>query len=360
MSGYRPDNGFDGLMAKVRQELREASGQPKPATTPKPVPQNMNTVEEPKLEAEDVGVEDYSGEDLNSTPPKPAPKSQSKDDEKYAVREVPDTEVQNPAPAKESKGGLYLCNNCFTTFRNTEGVCTKCRSNIVEMIAPFASREEDSKGKKLPPPKRMSDKERADQRKKNHAAITGGSSKAQEGVLTPGLKDADVVRKYTASVAQVGEDRAIQQTAQDLNLSTAEVKRIVDGSKTEKVAVDEKGWFYRQGDALKADPKFQQLLRKHGPKSAEVEQYVVRQQGTTTTRSIIQDLIKYAIGELEESRDFTQSEKTANAVAAALQPLGYWHAGTRELDDGEMYEFIGSDLPDVHLIVKSTRSPEED
>lgn len=319
--GYRPDNGFDGLMAKIRQELREASGQLKQATTPKSVSQNMGTVEEPKLEADDVGVEDYSEEDLNSTPPKPAPKSQSKDDDRYAVKEVPDKAVQNPVSAKESKGYLLLCNNCFKTCRNIEDICTECRSNMVERIV------EDSK-----PP-----------------------FACKEGGLTPGLKDADVLRKYRASVAQVGEDKAIQQTAQDLNLSPAEVRRIVTASKNEKV-VDEKGWFYRQGDALKADPKFQTLLQKYGPKSAEVEQYVIRQQGTNTTRSIIQDLIKYAIGELEEGREFIQSEKTANAVAAALQPLGYWHAGTRELDDGEMYEFIGSDLPEVHLVVKSGRS----
>lgn len=135
MSGYRPDNGFDGLMAKVRQELSEASGKPKPATTPKPAPQNMKTVEEPQLEAEDVGMEDYSEEDLNATPAKPAPKSKSKDDKRYAVREVPDKEVQNPVPAKESKDGfLLLCNNCFKTTRNTEEICTECRSNMVERI----------------------------------------------------------------------------------------------------------------------------------------------------------------------------------------------------------------------------------
>lgn len=198
MSGYRPDNGFDGLMARVRQELKEA-GQPKPATAPIPAPQNMKTVEEPKLEAEDVGAEDYSEEDLNSTPAKPAPKSQSKDDDRYAVKEVPDKAVQNPAPAKESKGHLLLCNNCFKTCRNTEDICTECRSNMVERIV------EDSK-----PP-----------------------FACKEGGLTPGLKDADVLRKYTASVAQVGEDKAIQQTAQDLDLSPDEVQRIVGASKAE-------------------------------------------------------------------------------------------------------------------------------
>lgn len=127
MYGFRPDNGFSGLMAKVRQELKEAEQS-------KPVPQNTKTVEKPELNAEDIGMEDYSEEDLNATPPKPAPRSKSKDDERYAVKEVPDKDVQNPAPAKESKGYLLLCNNCFKTCRNTEDICTECRSNMVERI----------------------------------------------------------------------------------------------------------------------------------------------------------------------------------------------------------------------------------
>lgn len=129
MSGYRPDNGFSGLMTKVRQELKEA------ATSKLAHPQNVTTNEEPQIDAEELGVEEYEDEDLNKVPPQKAPVSKSKKDPRYAVRLVKDTEIENPAKTKlESKGDLYLCNNCFKTFRNTEGVCTECRSNIVERV----------------------------------------------------------------------------------------------------------------------------------------------------------------------------------------------------------------------------------
>jgi len=127
MLSYRPDDEFSGFMDKVRKQLKEAEQL-------NPDSQKKKDEEKPELDAETIGVEDYSEEDLNATPPKPAPRSKSKDDERYAVKEVPDKDVQNPAPAKESKGYLLLCNNCFKTCRNTEDICTECRSNMVERI----------------------------------------------------------------------------------------------------------------------------------------------------------------------------------------------------------------------------------
>lgn len=458
MSGYRPDNGFDGLMKLVRKELEEAS-----SMASKPTPQNMKTVQEPQLDAEDIGMEDYSEEDLNSTPPKKSPKSKSKDDDRYAVRRVPDKEVQNPAPKKEfkvheydssegeglrpkvtrklqtegpgdrkyydilvngvkigtqeeyrdyvkaketdrlrtkmtsltnviwdqegiqkvfgqnvtvghsparysnrpqpdvaniyrrrgkmsvkdlewylpnlpsansqenpapkkeskitEKGDLYLCNNCFKTFRNTEPVCTECRSNIVEKIvedkADPSVNVRVPKAKKLPPPKKLFDKERDIQRQKNYTAITGLHPKSQESILA-----------------------------------------------SEKV-IDEKGWFYREGDRLKSDSKFQQLLQKYGSDSVKVEQYVAQLQGASTSKDILKDLIKYAAGELEEesveSNEEDRSEQIANAIARALQPLGYWHTETVDATSGTHYEFIVLDGPKVKVFVeKKVLEPSND
>ena len=184
MSGYRPDNGFEGLMAHVRSELKEDKLVP--------APQNMNTVEEPEVDPEEIGVEDYSEEDLNSTPAKPAPKSKSKDDDRYKIREVPDKEVENPAPKKEAKtgkGDLYLCENCYKTFRSHEAICPHCRSNIVERVV--VEDKNPVPKKKLPRFKRPSEEERMAQRMRNFKAITGQDP--------PGKKDEAVTE---------GEDRA--------------------------------------------------------------------------------------------------------------------------------------------------------
>lgn len=62
--------------------------------------------------------------------------------------------------------------------------------------------------------------------------------------------------------------------------------------------VNEKtGWFYRAVDELKADPKFQKLVKDNGANSDEVYDFVMLGHGSGTVGSIINDLVKAATGQ---------------------------------------------------------------
>lgn len=189
LSSFNKNSQFANIMRLVREEgvdlpnLNEAAKEI--ASGVKPAPQNMKTVEEPKVTIEDLDLEDYSEEDNTKKVI-----SKSKKDPRFSIKELPkklanqelkDSKVQEdislntyivkvkhdkgiskikttasnekaakdkimkaegcPLEAiesvtliKESKGDLYICNNCFKTFRNTEDSCIHCYSNIVERI----------------------------------------------------------------------------------------------------------------------------------------------------------------------------------------------------------------------------------
>ncbi len=88
----------------------------------------------PNVDHEAVGVENYEDEDLNKV------KSQTIKNVDFAVRQVKDKEVETPipavkAPTKESKGQLFLCNDCTKTFRAMESKCPTChKSECVERV----------------------------------------------------------------------------------------------------------------------------------------------------------------------------------------------------------------------------------
>lgn len=189
LSSFNKNSQFANIMRLVREEgvdlpnLNEAAKEI--ASEVKPAPQNMKTVEEPEVTVEDLDLEDYSKEDNTKKVV-----SKSKKDPRFSIKELPkklanqelkDSKVQEdislntyivkvkhdkgiskikttasnekaakdkimkaegcPLEAiesvtliKESKGDLYICNNCFKTFRNTEDSCIHCYSNIVERI----------------------------------------------------------------------------------------------------------------------------------------------------------------------------------------------------------------------------------
>jgi len=74
----------------------------------------------------------------------------------------------------------------------------------------------------------------------------------------------------------------------------------MEAGKCGESKVNEKGWFYRAVDELKADEKFQQLVKEHGSESDEVHMYVVKQQGAGTSKPIIDDMVKHATGQVTE------------------------------------------------------------
>jgi len=179
---YRPDTGFGDLLNIIREDpeyvnLNESSKEKdKQATKPEDntdAPQNMNTVNEPEVDLDKLDLEDYDKDDFNK-PGKEVP-SKSKKNIKYKITDAPKTlgnqvlkdskeEADDKWPVAEDacpkcgeelimdpdtgdqrcpicgygrkakNESLYLCNNCFKTFRNTEASCTECASNIVEMI----------------------------------------------------------------------------------------------------------------------------------------------------------------------------------------------------------------------------------
>lgn len=102
-----------------------------------PVPQTMGETDEPNICPDSQGMEDYTDEDLDKVEDK------TKDTD-LALREVPDKELENPKPKKESRTRpnlpLRLCNKCFKTFRSVIAEC-KCGSKDVELITPVRERE---------------------------------------------------------------------------------------------------------------------------------------------------------------------------------------------------------------------------
>jgi hypothetical protein len=121
----------DGEYHKTGLTITEASKKLAPSAK---VPQQTPMQSKPDVDHEALGVETYEDEDLTKV------KSQTPKNAKYAVRKVADKEVETPIPVvkpptKESKiGTLYLCNECFKTFRNTKAKCIHCPSIAVEPI----------------------------------------------------------------------------------------------------------------------------------------------------------------------------------------------------------------------------------
>ena len=113
-------------------EAKEKDKQDKPEDSID-APQNMKTVKEPVVDLDKMDLEDYDKEDFNKSG-KEVP-SKSKKNPKYKVTEVPKKLENQMLKDSTQNESLYLCNNCFKTFRNTEASCTECCSNIVEKIA---------------------------------------------------------------------------------------------------------------------------------------------------------------------------------------------------------------------------------
>ena len=323
MSRYRPDNGFEGLMGLVRQELNEAD-KPKPATTP--APQNMRTVEEPVVEPEELGVEDYSEEDLNATPAKPAPKSKSKDDDRYKIREVPDKEVQNPVPKKESKGALYLCNNCFKTFRANEAICSHCRSNIVEAVVQEAFDPQTISRFGTPPDD-----------------DTGGSG-SEKGYACPKCKG-------RFSSQELGRGQTCPDC--DVPVKVMRESKVVEGAdRTEEVAnailhgLQPLDYWHTETVPSAAGTHYE-FITTDGPK---IKAYIEKPDPDLPEGTSVKE------AEVTEGGD--RSEEIANAIAAALQPLEYWHTETQQAVSGTHYEFITTSGPKVKVFIEKGASAE--
>jgi hypothetical protein len=107
--------------------------------------------------------------------------------------------------------------------------------------------------------------------------------------------------------------------------------------------VNEKGWFYRAVDDLKADPKFQKLVKDNGANSDEVRDFVMRGEGNSTAGSIVDDLVKAATGqevvEAKVSEELQtkmmpenpeEKKKREALVAAAAKAVDAW--GEDELE----------------------------
>jgi hypothetical protein len=103
---WRGDESFCDFL-KILREDKGVKKAIKP--TVREVPATMQPQEKPDIDAEDYGVEDYSDQDLNKQDVKP--KSKSQKDPKYAIRQVPDKETENPKmvlkDSTEVKEGIF-------------------------------------------------------------------------------------------------------------------------------------------------------------------------------------------------------------------------------------------------------------
>lgn len=147
--GFRPDFSFRGLLEDIRQDEEspyKSKGvgekkDKKKKDEPKSGVQNVLTDEEPKADAEEMGLEDHDKDDFNQ--PGKTVQSKTPKNPKLAIKEVPEDKKQVLKDStNESKEELYLCGNCHTTFRSNEASCTGCYSNIVEKVVNEEDEEE--------------------------------------------------------------------------------------------------------------------------------------------------------------------------------------------------------------------------
>jgi len=97
--------------------------------TRKEAEQTMQPQEEqPKEDAERLSMEDWSEEDKDGKPKR-------KDDVEYPskLREPEEKEFEQEVKYERRMDPLYLCNECFKTFRANKPIC-KCGSAVVERI----------------------------------------------------------------------------------------------------------------------------------------------------------------------------------------------------------------------------------
>lgn len=98
-------------------------------------PQTMQSDSEVVSPAEEIGMEDYSEDDLEKVDSKSAEQ----------INPIKDADVEYKPEAKKKakesrevdKHPLYLCNECCKTFRNNQHVCILCESKNVTPVTPI-------------------------------------------------------------------------------------------------------------------------------------------------------------------------------------------------------------------------------
>jgi len=264
------------------------------------VPQQTPANKKCDLKAEEIGVEDYSDQELNG--PKAKATSKSKKDPRYARRDVPDKETENPKPQKaakehkeNNKHTLYLCNECYKTFRNNEAVCLHCKSKIVEKVI---------KDGKVP------HKDDSDEKM---------VKTLMEGVLE-----------------LVGEIEGVSKEDQDAVRAAIESGKIPDEWPTEDAMIDELS-------ALEdiVDPS---ELDEYGDLKIAYAKYVLVPKALSMLEGMKEDV---------DNTNTNEIIRIVNACYEGLEPLGYWHTETIDTERGTRFEFIkeggGKVFVDVEL-----------
>jgi len=251
------------------------------------VPQQTPADKKPENTPEEIGMEDYSDQELNG--PKAKPKL--KNDKTW--KEVPDKDTQNPKPkaaAKENKkSDLYLCNACFKTFRSNESKCTFCSSELVEKVV---------KEGKVP--------NKDDNEEKVIKTLT-------EGVLE-----------------LVGEMEELTPDDNKAVRDAVESGKIPNEWPTDDEMIDALSSLEDFVDPSKLDP------------DEDVKMVYLKMVLVPKAISLIKESIN-------EEVTIDHPEDIANLVAEGLQKAGYWHTETKEVKDAVIFEFITTDKPKVLL-----------
>lgn len=314
----------------------------------------------PNVDSELLGLEDYEDEDLNKV------KSKTLKDPGFSVRQVKDKEVETPipptrAPARESKGSLYLCTECAKTFRSLKGKCPVSEDHCVETIVAekkayegildlvgeveglsrddeIAVRSAIEAGhlkNEWPEDGEMIDalsslEDLVDPMKELDADIKElylkhvlvpkaltlreTTEDISTKTLDPGLKPQDVIQKYKENASVVETEEAIRITASDLELPLNSVK---------------------------------ELLIKHGviegkvPDKDDDDAETIKK--LTEDRNEWRDKVISSLGEVLENTN-----------------LGYFYSASRKHEDGTLvYEFTSvSGGPAIEVHVKSSPASE--
>jgi len=307
IGAFRPDNGMIGLMDILRETMAEEGGYG-------PAPQNMKTTEEPQLDSEALGVEDYEEEDLND-PKKKAPTSKSKKDPRYTVKEVPDKDVQNP-PSQKTKEAVDVetCPTCKGPMGKTkDGIlyCPKCGRLEREKDFPQVFRRNTKESKSF-----------------EYKAI--GNARKGDSVFS-------VETTFSCSHDLLKDRKAVEAKAKKALKSKAEADSIVLRSvkPVQEFRVQSPSNLYLCGNCYK---------------TFRADEAICPNCRSNIVERVVQDNV------FQESKvnENYSAESIADAAAdGGLQKLGYWHTETLEQEGGTQFEFISTDGPKVRLFVES-------
>jgi len=305
-------NGMVGLMNILRETMAEEGGYG-------PAPQNMKTTEEPQLDSEALGVEDYSEEDLND-PKKKAPTSKSKKDPRYTVKEVPDKDVQNP-PTQKTKEAVDVetCPTCKGPMgRTKEGVlyCPKCGRLEREKDFPQVFRRNTKESKSF-----------------EYKAV--GNARKGDSVFS-------VETTFSCSHDLLKDRKAVEAKAEGALKSKAEADSIVLRS-------------VKPVQEVRAQFPSNLYLCENCYKTFRANDGICPHCFSNIVEKVIQEEEEYYHDVPNESKvnENYSADEIANAVVAGLQKLGYWHTETLEQAGGTQFEFISTDGPKVRLFVES-------